>query len=137
MINTVHLTVYTSEKNADELRAFLRDVLELPGFDAGGGWLIFALPGEIGFHPDEEKRDSDPAGQTLGFACKNLDKVVADLKKKGVQFLDEIRDEGWGRLTSFRLPGGMEADLYEPRYRTPTPKQSGAVKKPRAKKKSH
>jgi predicted enzyme related to lactoylglutathione lyase len=130
MINTMHLTVYTSEKNADKLRTFLRDVLKIPKFDAGGGWLIFHLPGEIGFHPDEEKREKDPAGQTIGFACTGLDKTVADLKKRGVQFLDEIRDEGWGRITSFRMPGGLEADLYEPRYRKPS------TKKPRAKKKA-
>jgi len=131
MIDTIHVTVYTSDKNANELRSFLRDVLELPGFDAGGGWLIFALPGEIGFHPDERKRDGDPAGQTLGFACNNLDKVVADLKNKGVKFVDEIRDEGWGRITSFRMPGGMEADLYEPRYRKPSAKKKSVKKKSR------
>jgi len=85
--------------------------------------LIFNLPGEVGCHPDASKSDEDPVGQVLGFSCKDLDKTVADLKKRGVEFVQEIEDEGWGRLTRFRMPGGMEADLYEPRYSKPTGKE--------------
>ena len=37
---------------AEELRAFLRDVLELEAVDAGHGWLIFGLPpAEVAVHP--------------------------------------------------------------------------------------
>jgi len=42
MITGVHAIIFTPA--AEALRAFLRDVLELPSVDAGGGWLIFALP---------------------------------------------------------------------------------------------
>ena len=119
MIKGLHVTLYASEDKTDELREFLRDTLKLPSFDAGGGWLIFSLPGEVGCHPDEDKRDRDPVAQELGFSCENLDKTVADLKQRGVTFTREIEDAGWGRLTRFRLPGGLEADLYEPRYRKP------------------
>ena len=39
------------------MRAFLRDVLDLKSVDAGGGWLIFALPpAEIAAHPADDER---------------------------------------------------------------------------------
>jgi len=40
MISGVHAIIFT--RDADAVRAFLRDVLELPSVDAGGGWPIFA-----------------------------------------------------------------------------------------------
>ena|SRR5260370_37879509 len=122
MINGLHVTLFSSEKRAEELRAFLRDTLKLPSFDAGGGWLLFSMPGEVGCHPDGGKRDEDPVEQEFSFLCQDLDKTVAELKKRGVQFVHEIKDQGWGRLTRFRMPGGLEADLYEPRYHKPRPK---------------
>ena len=49
MINGVHAVLFT--RDADGLRAFLRDVLGFSSVDAGGGWLIFALPpAELGVH---------------------------------------------------------------------------------------
>lgn len=119
MIKGVHVTLYSSEKRVEELRVFLRDTLKLPWFDAGGGWLMFDLPGEVGCHPEEGKSDSEPVGQELGFSCDDLDQEVAELKERGVEFVRDIEDAGWGRLTRFRMPGGLEADLYEPRYRSP------------------
>ena len=119
MITGMHITLFGSENRTSELRTFLRDTLKLRAFDAGGGWLLFNLPGEIGCHPDEGKREEDSVGQVLGFECKDIDKTVDELKSRGVQFVQDIKDEGWGRLTSFRMPGGLEADLYEPRYKKP------------------
>ena len=42
MITGVHAIMFAQD--ADAVRAFLRDTLELDSVDAGGGWLIFALP---------------------------------------------------------------------------------------------
>ena len=42
MIDGVHTILYAAD--ADAARAFFRDVLEMGSVDAGGGWLIFALP---------------------------------------------------------------------------------------------
>ena len=41
-ISGVRLMAFSTD--AEATRAFLRDALELEGVDAGGGWLIFALP---------------------------------------------------------------------------------------------
>ena len=52
MITGAHSIIYTSD--ADGVRAFFRDVLELPHVDAGHGWLIFALPpAEVAAHPTD------------------------------------------------------------------------------------
>lgn len=53
-ITGVHAVLFT--KDAERLRAFFRDVLGLSSADAGGGWLIFALPpAELAAHPTDEE----------------------------------------------------------------------------------
>jgi hypothetical protein len=55
MIGGVHAILYSPA--AEAVRAFLRDVLDLEGIDAGKGWLIFALPpAELAVHPAETPR---------------------------------------------------------------------------------
>src|ERR1700745_1119704 len=98
--------------DAERLRAFLRDVLELPSVDAGGGWLIFALPpAELAAHPTEGTGHHE-----LYLMRDDIRATVRALSKKGVQFTQEIRDAGFGLLTALRLPGGGELSLYEPRH---------------------
>jgi catechol 2,3-dioxygenase-like lactoylglutathione lyase family enzyme len=108
-----HVIVYTQDAEAD--RAFLRDVLGFEGVDAGDGWLIFALPpAELAAHP------SDTNGRhELYLMCDDLDATVRELRSKGVDVAREPSNEGWGRLTAIRLPGGGELGLYEPRHPTP------------------
>jgi catechol 2,3-dioxygenase-like lactoylglutathione lyase family enzyme len=112
MITGTHAMLFTSD--ADGLRAFLRDVLGLDHVDAGHGWLIFALPpAELGVHPS----DGD-THQELYLMCDDVEATVAELRAKGVEFTREISDEGWGRVTAMRVPGGGELALYEPRHPT-------------------
>jgi catechol 2,3-dioxygenase-like lactoylglutathione lyase family enzyme len=115
MITGTHAMMFTSD--AAGLRAFLRDVLGLRSVDAGHGWLIFALPpAELGVHPS----DGD-THQELYLMCDDVDATVAGLRAKGVEFTREISDEGWGRVTAMRVPGGGELALYEPRHPTALP----------------
>ena len=59
MITAVHTMIYT--RTPDAARAFFKDILNLPHVDAGGGWLIFALPpAELGVHPIEDEESADP-----------------------------------------------------------------------------
>ena len=113
MITGVHAIIFT--RDAEGVRAFLRDVLELPSVDAGGGWLIFALPpAELAAHPAGEEGRHE-----LYLMCDDIRGTVAELKAKGVDVSDEITDEGFGLMTSLALPGGGEIALYEPRHASP------------------
>jgi len=49
--------------------------------------------------------------------CSNrVQRTVAELKSRGVEFQDDISDQGFGRVTHFRMPGEVIVQLYEPRY---------------------
>jgi len=112
MINGVHALIYT--KAADEVRAFMRDMLGFRSVDAGQGWLIFGLPpAELGIHP------TDTAASTeLYLMCDDVAATVAELKTKGVEFARGIEDQGYGLVTAIKLPGGSELGLYQPRHPT-------------------
>jgi catechol 2,3-dioxygenase-like lactoylglutathione lyase family enzyme len=108
VITGAHVIVYSRDADAD--RAFFRDVLEYPHVDAGGGWLIFKLPpGEVALHPAESP------SHELYLMCDDVNATVDQLAAKGVS-CGPVSDQGWGMLTSIRLPGGGELGLYEPRH---------------------
>ena len=115
MITGAHAVIFTS--NADAVRAFLKDVLELSSVDAGDGWLIFALPAaELAAHP------ADNAGHhELYLMCDDIHATVTELERKGVEFSRPIRDDRWGLTTAIKMPDGGELSLYEPKHPTPAP----------------
>ena len=115
MIKGVHTMFYTSEPQ--ELRAFLRDKLELPWTDVGEGWLIFDCPeAEMGCHPAEPAEGSPPGTHNISFYCDDIRQTVKELKEKGVEFSGEIEDHGYGLVTYFHVPGDFTIQLYQPRY---------------------
>ena len=117
MIAAAHTIVFAED--AEAARAFFRDVLGFPAIDAGGGWLIFPLPpGELAVHPSQ---DSDRAnGQhELYFMCHDIEQTVAELERKGVEFVAPVSDEGFGLITWFKVPGAGTMGLYEPRHPSP------------------
>jgi catechol 2,3-dioxygenase-like lactoylglutathione lyase family enzyme len=112
VITGAHAVVFTREPEA--LRAFFGDVLGLESVDAGGGWLIFALPpAEVAVHPAEEGGRHE-----LYLMCDDVHATVAELEARGAE-LAPVRDEGFGLVTAIRLPGGGEIGLYEPRHPLP------------------
>ena len=115
MITGVHAVIFTRDANGD--RAFFRDVLNFPCVDAGGGWLIFALPpAELAAHPAEE------GGQhKLYLMCNDVHATLAELKAKGVDIAQSVSNESWGLVTAIRLPSGAELGLYEPKHPSPPP----------------
>ena len=115
MIRGMHAMFYSSQ--AAELRAFLRDKLGLSGTDVGEGWLIFDPPeADLGVHPTEP--GGAPSGTAdLSFYCDDIQGTVAALRERGVEFVDEIADHGYGFVTHFRVPGGFTLQLYEPKYK--------------------
>jgi predicted enzyme related to lactoylglutathione lyase len=113
LINGVHAIIFSHD--AEGLRAFFRDVVGLPSVDAGGGWLIFALPpAELAAHPD-----GGESRHELYLMCDDIRTTVEELKAKGVEFTREISDEGFGQMTALRLPDGGELAIYEPRHPSP------------------
>jgi hypothetical protein len=109
MITGSHVIVYSRDADAD--RAFFSDVLNYPHVDAGGGWLIFKLPpGEVAVHPTD-----GPQSHELYLMCDDINATIEHLAAKGVT-CSEVTDQGWGLLTSIRLPGGGDLGLYEPRH---------------------
>jgi predicted enzyme related to lactoylglutathione lyase len=114
MITGVHAIVFTPA--ADEVRAFFRDALGLPNVDAGGGWLIFALPpAELAVHPAEQP------SHAIYLMTDDLDATIAQLAERGVGLARPITMQDWGRVTAIALPGGTELPLYEPSHRRPMP----------------
>ena len=115
MIRGLHGLFYSSDPEAT--RAFLRDQLRLPYADVGEGWLIFDLPeGDLGVHPVDASEQPPPGSHDISFYCDDIEGTVADLRARGVAFTEEIADRGYGWVTHFSMPGGIDVQLYEPRY---------------------
>jgi predicted enzyme related to lactoylglutathione lyase len=116
VITSIHSIVYASD--AEQARAFFRDVLGLDNVDAHGGWLIFRLPpAELAVHPESEP--GAPAGRhQLYLMCDDISQTMAELAARGAEFTAPVTEAGFGLLTSIRIPGGGEIGLYEPSHRT-------------------
>jgi predicted enzyme related to lactoylglutathione lyase len=115
VINGVHAIVFSRE--AERVRAFFSDVLGLSSVDAGGGWLIFALPpAELAVHPAE-----GGSRHELYLMCDDIQATLAELAGQGVQATREVTDQGWGLLSAIRLPDGSEFPIYQPRHPSPPP----------------
>jgi len=110
MIGGMHTIFYS--KDAEALRGFFRDVLKLRSVDAGHAWLIFtAPPTEIAVHPTEGNSYAEVFLMTA-----NLDKTIAELRKRGVELSESVTQQRWGRMARFRLPDGQNMGLYEPSH---------------------
>jgi hypothetical protein len=110
-----HALLYTTEP--EKLRATLRDVFGWKHVDAGGGWLIFALPpAELGVHPAEGPNWESGVRHQLSFMCDDIHATVRDLRAKGIEVRGEPEDEGYGITVTIVLPGGLEVMVYEPRH---------------------
>jgi uncharacterized cupin superfamily protein len=113
-ITGIHAVMYTRDAEAD--RTWLADVLGLESVDAGGGWLIFALPpAELAAHPVS----TEGGDVALYLMCDSIETAMRELGEKGVGFDGELSDERWGRVIKIVLPSGARLGLYEPRHASP------------------
>ena len=112
MIIGIHALVYS--KQAEAVRALLRDVLGLQSVDAGGGWPIFGLPpAEIAVHPSDAADSHE-----LYLMCDDLDATVTTLAEKGITLATPIHEERWGRVTSIKIAEGSSLGIYQPKHPT-------------------
>jgi predicted enzyme related to lactoylglutathione lyase len=134
MIRGLHGMFYSSA--AEATRDFLRDTLALPFTDVGRGWLLFDLPlSDVGVHPTDGSNGPPAGTHDVSFFCDDIHGTVATLKQRGVAFTDGIVDQGYGFVTYFQMPGGIEVQLYEPKYvkrsDAPTARKRAAAAKPK------
>ena len=113
MIHGAHVILSSTDPDAD--RAFFRDVLEFPSVDAGGRWLIFALPPtEPAVHPAPPG-----AGHELFLMCDDIGVFVHRMSGElgvGAQTRAASAGEPCVHLT---LPGGGTLGVYQPSHQLP------------------
>lgn len=110
MIFGAHLVLFSDDAEAD--RVFLSSVFGLDSVDAGGGWLVFALPpAEMAVHPAEAP------GAQLYMMCDDLSAEMRSLADRGV-VCSEVQEARWGSVTEIGLPGGARVGVYQPRHAT-------------------
>jgi hypothetical protein len=113
MLTGLHAIVFSPQ--AESVRAFLHDTLELGSVDAGNGWPIFAMPpAELAVHPSDG--DSHHA---LYLMCDDIEQTLTELRGKGAEIVGEVQNVRWGLLSAIRLPDGSELPIYEPRHPSP------------------
>jgi hypothetical protein len=123
MITGAHFLLYSRDAETD--RRFFQDVLNFRSVDAGGGWLIFALPpAEMGIHPAEGQpshlhAEHQLLGAVLYLMCDDLRSTIQSLEAKKV-VCSGVSEAAWGIKTTIRLPSGGEIGLYQPSHPTAT-----------------
>jgi len=122
MIYGAHALVYS--RQPEEARVLLDKILGTTKVDAGGGWVIFALPpAEIAVHPTDGAPSID-----LYLMCQDIEETILELREKGVTFSKPVREVSWGRVCAIALPGGGELGLYQPRHASPLSRPAGAAR---------
>lgn len=122
MITALHTLVYADDPEA--ARTFFRDVLQLPGVDTGGGWLIFKSgPSELGVHPASWEHEGQSGGTDqhfdLSLMCDDLEATMDELTARGAQFEGEVEQQSWGSTIRLQVPGARPITLYQPKYDPP------------------
>ena len=91
VITGAHAILYSTDADAD--RAFLRDLLGTTTVDAGGGWLILALPpAEVAVHPT----DGPAAARAVPALRRHRGHVRRRSPTRGVVVEGGISDQGGG-----------------------------------------
>jgi len=123
MIIGAHSIIYSKNPEAD--RAFLRDVLQFPNVEVGGGWLIFGLPpAEVAVHPGDKNDVHE-----FYLMCDDVEALIAEMKKHKI-VCSPVHNQGWGLLTQVTLPGGGKLGVYQPRHARPEAMMAAKAPKP-------
>jgi predicted enzyme related to lactoylglutathione lyase len=113
VITGAHAILFTED--AEGIRAFFRDVLELPAIDAGGGWLIFAVPpSELAAHPAD-----GPGRRELYLMCDDIHATLDELARKGADIVRPVSEASFRARDGDSASDGSELGLYEPRHPRP------------------
>jgi hypothetical protein len=111
MIQGAHVILFTEA--AEATREFLGRALHFRAVDAGGGWLIFALPpAEVAVHP------ATAPSHELYLTCDDLSATIVDLANAGATF-GPVHEERWGQVALMTMPGGAQLSIYQPVHPSP------------------
>jgi hypothetical protein len=111
MIIGAHVMIQSGNDEAD--KAFFRDVLKMPNVDAGGVFLLFAVPPtEIAVHGGSN------GSHELYLMCDNVERFIADMSARGLS-ATPAQNQGWGIVTQLTLPGGGKLGVYQPLHKRP------------------
>lgn len=128
MITALHTLLYAEDPEA--ARDFFRDVLQFPGVDTGGGWLIFRTgPSETGVHPSSWEYEGQTGGTDQRFdvslMCDDLATTMDELRGRGASFEGEVTEQPWGSTVQLMVPGAGTITLYQPKYAPPALGEEG------------
>ena len=71
---------------------------------------------DLGVHPTEGPEPKSGTAD-ISFYCDDIHASVREMKARGVEFTMEVEDHGYGLVTHFKVPGGFDVQLYQPKYR--------------------
>jgi len=107
VITGLHAIVFSPE--AEKVRAFFADVLGFPAADAGGGWLIFAMPpAELAVHPA-----AGDGRHELYLMCDDIEATLAELRGRGAEIAREPARPGLG-AAGRHPPAGRRGTAHLP-----------------------
>src|SRR3546814_3816166 len=79
----------------------------------------------MGIHPTKSAEGevwATTPHHDISFLCDDIEATIAELTAKGVTFTDEVRDMGYGLVTTFLVPAAGPMQLYQPWYQPPFPR---------------
>jgi predicted enzyme related to lactoylglutathione lyase len=113
-------TIWLYSKDTNKSREFYRDILQMRRIEHGetnsfdGGRLRLSV------HPLPKGQEQVPNGECfLVFYVKDrLEEKYEQLRKRGVKFSEEIKDEPFGKTARLRDPDGHDIYLWQPPLRS-------------------
>ncbi len=100
---------------------FRLDMQNLPAFgqvSIGNLKLILSGPGASGSRPMPDGRQQEPGGwNRVVLQVQDLQARIADLKKSGVRFRNEMEVGPGGKQVQIEDPDGNPIELFEPAHR--------------------
>jgi len=101
-----------------QMLGFNMDQQNLPAFgqvSVGGLKLILSGPGASGSRPMPDGRQQEPGGwNRIVLLMQDLPARIADLKKQGVHFRNEMQVGPGGRQIQVEDPDGNPIELFQP-----------------------
>ena len=110
MIISAHVLLFSQDPEAD--RKLFSEVLEFRSVDAGGGWLIFALPPRKLLCTPPTAIPGTPRSTSCATVLQSL---IESLAAKNVT-CGAIHSDRWGIRTTIPLPRGGQIGLYQPTH---------------------